>query len=141
MAVRSVCHRIAWTEAIKLEWDKHDSRFARQWRLSMVRLKKLKPLDKAIASTIRESIQEHCKDGDVLAIVLKDCHLIEAAVAADSRVASLDEQVRGHLAALAVAVEVLPGILWVNPAVVKERGVEWLNQGAPDERARRLRKK
>src|SRR5438105_13114500 len=44
VAVRGVCHRIAWTDAIKLEWDKHDSRFARQWRLSMLKLDKLMPV-------------------------------------------------------------------------------------------------
>jgi hypothetical protein len=37
MGVRSVCHRIVWTEAIKVEWDKHDSVFARQWRVSMLK--------------------------------------------------------------------------------------------------------
>jgi hypothetical protein len=33
VAVRGVCHRIAWTKAISGEWDKHESAFARLWRV------------------------------------------------------------------------------------------------------------
>ncbi len=139
VAVRGVCHRIAWTDAIKNEWDKQDSLFARQWRFSMLKLDKLRPVEETITSEIRDSIQEHCNDADILAIVLNDCHLIQAALAADLRVASLDEQVRGHLATLSAAVESLRPLIWVNPAVVEENAVEWLEKGAPDQKKRRLK--
>jgi hypothetical protein len=145
MRVRSVCHRIAWTEPIKLEWDKHASVFASQWRVSMLNLdkrrEKLRRLKDAPSSEIRESIQKQCTDGEILAILLKDCHLIEAALETDLRVASLDEQVRRHLAALAAAVETLRPIIWVNPAVAEEEAVEWLEKGAPAEKKRRLKSK
>jgi hypothetical protein len=90
---------------------------------------------------IRENIEEHGKDTDILAIVLKDCHLVEGALATDRWIASLDEQVRGHLADLAAAVEALRSILWVNPAVAEESAVEWLARGAPDNKKRYLKKK
>jgi hypothetical protein len=31
MAVRGICHRMAWNAAIKAEWDKHKSKFAATW--------------------------------------------------------------------------------------------------------------
>ncbi|MCI0640461.1 MAG: hypothetical protein L0Y72_05755 [Gemmataceae bacterium] len=105
----------------------------------MLKLDKLRPVEETITSEIRDSIQEHCNDADILAIVLNDCHLIQAALAADLRVASLDEQVRGHLATLSAAVESLRPLIWVNPAVVEENAVEWLEKGAPDQKKRRLK--
>jgi hypothetical protein len=139
LAVRGVCHRIAWTEAIKAEWDKHESLFAQQWRVSMVRLGKLRPLQNADPTVIRDSLQEHCGDQDILAILLKDCHLIEAALLTDCRVASRDDRVRGHFASLTAAIDSLRTILWVNPAAEDEGAVEWLESGAPNEKGRRLR--
>jgi hypothetical protein len=77
----------------------------------------------------------------VLLIVLKDCHLVEAALATDLRVASLDDRVRGHFGRLAGTIDVLRPILWVNPAIAEERVVDWLESGAPDQKRRRLGKK
>ena len=139
LSIRSVCHRIAWTETINIEWNKHDSLFARQWRVSMLNLNKLRPVDCAEVSEIRESIREHCGDPDIVAIVLKDCHLVEAALATDRRIASLDERVRGHLRKLAGSVNALRPIVWVNPANPNEGAVEWLENGAPAEKKRWLR--
>jgi hypothetical protein len=141
LSIRSVCHRIAWIETIKIEWDKHDSLFARQWRVSMLNLNKLRPVDCAEVSGIRKSIREHCDDADILAIVLKDCHLVEAALGTDRRIASLDERVRGHLRELAAAVDALRPIVWVNLANPKEGAVEWLGKGSPREKKRWLRVK
>src|SRR5262249_18952406 len=124
IAVRGVCHRIAWTEAIQVEWDKHDSLFARQWRFSMLKVDKLRRVEAQAAPEIGESIQEQCDKPDILKIVLKDCRLVEAALAPDLRVASLDDRVRAHLTDLAAAVEALRPILWVNPAVAEETAVK-----------------
>ena len=35
-AVLDVCHRIALTDPLRDEWNKHQSRFARTWRVSMM---------------------------------------------------------------------------------------------------------
>ena len=40
-AVLKLCHRMAMTEAIQAEWNKHQTRFARGWRTSMVARRKL----------------------------------------------------------------------------------------------------
>ncbi|HLN32763.1 MAG TPA: hypothetical protein VK395_33850 [Gemmataceae bacterium] len=103
----------------------------------MLNLKKLRVVH--TSSIISEKIQVECKDSDVLAIVLKDCHLLEAALATDSRIASLDEKARHHCAELAVAIEEMRAIIWVNPDVPEEGAIEWLEQGAPAEKRRRLR--
>jgi hypothetical protein len=141
IAVRGVCHRIAWTEAMRLEWDKHQTTFAQQWRVSMLNLRKLRPVESATTADIHDALCEHCDDEAILQILLKDRHLIEAALAVDSRVASLDQQARRHFEALSTDIQALRTIVWVNPAVAKEKAVEWVENGAPNEKARRLRKR
>jgi hypothetical protein len=140
IAVRGVCHRIAWTETMRLEWDKHQTPFAQQWRVSMLNLKKLRPVESAATTDIHDALCEHCDDEAVLRILLKDRHLIGTALATDSRVASLDQRVRRHFETLATDIQALRTILWVNPAVAQEKAMEWVENGAPNEKARRLRK-
>jgi len=40
-AVLEICHRMVMTPEIKKEWDKHESRFAKKWRSTMIAKKKL----------------------------------------------------------------------------------------------------
>jgi hypothetical protein len=107
----------------------------------MNNLRKLRVLPPAGDTTLRDGIAEHAPDENVAAIVLKDCHLVEAALATDRRVAALDDKVRNHLAGLLAAVPPLQSLLWVNPASEEEKVVEWLEAGAPDQKKRRLKRK
>jgi hypothetical protein len=58
--------------------------------------------------------------------ILKDAHLIEAALSADRIVASLDDNARAlfHIAELNV-------VTWVNPVSATARIRAWLEEGAP----------
>jgi hypothetical protein len=139
IAVRGICHRMAWSEGIKAEWDKHESAFAFQWRLSMMKLNKLRPVKDEMLEDLREAIAAHSEDRNVVEIMVKDAHLIEAAFTTDSRVAALDETVRSHFSRLAATFELLRGVLWVNPATEGEAAIDWLKAGAPAQRARCLK--
>lgn len=61
-AVRGVCHRMAWSESIKAEWDEHQSPSAAQWLVTMMNLKKLRPVRDAPLEELRQAIEEHSKD-------------------------------------------------------------------------------
>jgi hypothetical protein len=141
MAVRGVCHRMAWSQAIKAEWDIHaaKSQFAWTWLLSMMRLNKLRPVELPGAG-LAGAIGASALDDGVKAILVKDCHLVEAALATDSRVVSLDETARGHFVSIAATIEELKPIMWVNPET-DEDAVRWLEAGAPDDKKRRLRRR
>ena len=64
--------------------------------------------------------------------------LIEAALATDQRIASLDDRVRNHLKEISQGLNELAAICWVNPEKTAERAIEWLEQGAPADRTRML---
>lgn len=139
MAVRSVCHRMAWSEAIRAEWDEHQSAFAGTWLVSMMTLRKLRPVREEPVEELRETIRGHSKDEGVAAVMLKDAHLVEAALAIDFRVASLDDTVRGHYSRLTGRFALLRRVLWVNPAGAEEQAVDWLENGARADRFRKLK--
>ncbi len=140
VAVRSVCHRLAWSKAIQVEWVEHQSPFAAGWLTSMMDLKKLRPVQDEPSEELRKAIEGHSEDENVVAIMLKDAHLVEAALATDSRIVSLDETPCGHFSRLAARFAPLRTILWVNPVAEGKRAVEWLETGAKAERSRRLKR-
>ena len=90
---------------------------------------------------LRDAIHNHSRDPNVAPIMLKDVHLIEAALATDRRIVSHDETARGHFRRLAASVASIRDVIWVDPTVPAEHALEWAEQGAPAQRSRRLRPK
>jgi hypothetical protein len=68
----------------------------------------------------------------------KDYHLLEAALATDRNVVSLDEIVRALFDNAAVSVAALKNIVWVNPDKPEEEAIVWLEKNAKRERKRML---
>src|SRR5207249_2170396 len=109
------------------------------WLVSMIKLNKLRPVKDELLEELRESIEEESEDKNVAAILFKDAHLIEAALATDLRVVSLDDAARGHFCRLAASVDSLQRVVWVNPVIEGDEVIDWLTAGAPDKPARRLK--
>jgi hypothetical protein len=130
---------MAWSPAIKVEWDRHQSSFALQWLVTMMNLQKLWHVKDEQSEQLRDAIQGHSLDLNLTAIMLKDAHLLDAALATDSRVASLDDTARGHFRRLAAKLDALKSIMWVNPVVEKESAIDWLERGAPPKPSLRVK--
>ena len=107
------------TRELTGEWDRHESLFAARWRAEMRSRKKIVDIRDVENEDIRNQVQ-------MSNAVLKDLHLVEAALATDKIVVSLDDRAHGDL-----RVEATRDIIWVN--AVKEGGhaVYWLRNGAP----------
>jgi hypothetical protein len=74
------------------------------------------------------------------AAMQKDRHLIDAALASDHRIASLDETARAlfTVAAAKLQLKLITDVMWVNPESEGDNAVGWLADGAPYERQRTL---
>jgi hypothetical protein len=70
--------------------------------------------------------------------LLKDAHLLEAALATDQAIASRDERIRNLLRAKITHLRAVRAIVWVNPGREEENAVAWLIGGARSEPQRRL---
>lgn len=135
-AVLELCHRAVWSPEIEREWKRHASRFSRKWRVQMDARRKL---DRCQPPTVG-GLSERIQSGSVVdlnpEVIRKDLHLVEAALAAEGIIGSLDERFRTQLAAAVNSASELRTILWINPAGEADAGFEWLSGGiAPDARA------
>jgi hypothetical protein len=136
--VLDVGHAAVMSRELLAEWHRHRSRFATTWLRKMYGSRKVIAVDLPPDDQLRTAVGQSVLEAAVAAIMLKDCHLIEAALATDRRVASLDDNVRQHFARCAEHVRPLRRVCWVNPAVVEERSVDWLHHSAPLDRHRLL---
>jgi len=124
-AVLDICHRVGMNTEIGDEWRRHQSKVTRRWKLAMYARKKIILLHVSTNPELRLRLTQGHSPEETEAI-LKDAHLIEAALRANGIVASLDENAR----ALFRTAE-LNAVTWVNPFVERTRIKAWLEQGAP----------
>jgi hypothetical protein len=147
-----ICHRVSFTEPVREEWNRHQSRFAKRWLTAMFARKKVETIPNTENPTLRAkldeltpeqtenlaSISDPASFEKMVAAMRKDLHLIEAALASDQLVASLDETVREFFVQSAATLKQLKNICWVNPTKEEDDVVEWLANGAKSEKSRRL---
>jgi hypothetical protein len=117
-AVLRISHRAAMTPLLRAEWNKHQSLFAARWLAEMRSRGKVEDL----ADVRNEALRAEAP-GTVSA--QKDLHLIEAALATDKIVISLDDRARTELSVPAAA-----EVMWVHPVEEGGRVIYWLNKGA-----------
>ena len=136
--VLDVGHQVVMTDAIMAEWRHHMSRYSRRWRRQMYGRKRVYriEMEKERDDNLRGRI-DAAVHRDQKAIIAKDVHLIEAAIAMDQLVTSKDESARDAFKDASNGVVELKQIVWVNPTGDNEKPIEWLQNGARAE-ARRL---
>src|SRR5262249_52144021 len=132
------CHQIVMTQEIGEEWQRHRSNFARQWLSSMAARRKDHRLDEVLDKALRGRIERVTSSEKNTEAMRKDYRLVEAALATDRIVISLDETARGLFAAAAYKVGELRHIIWVNAERSEEEPIHWLENGARAERKRLL---
>lgn len=146
-AVLTICHRAAMPDTLRAEWDKNAERdprlnqFAVRWRSDMARrgkhLPKADPRDADLRHAIDDLAREQGTGSaeDVRQIMLDDVHLLEAALASDHIVISVEGKCRRWFDRLAERVPRLRSIMWVNPEDDPEWTLAWLAAGAPHDPA------
>jgi hypothetical protein len=137
--VLEICHKVVMTPEISEEWNNHRSNFAFLWRASMTARKKVVRRSSVEDVGLREAIRRLELTDRARDAILKDIHLVEAALATGQAVASLDETIRGHLCQISSTVRTLGLLVWVNPIKDDEHPIDWLREGANAEAERRLR--
>ena len=133
-----ICHRVVMTSEVREEWRKHRSRFSASWLASMTARKKVEVcnpnIDPAMADKLKQARLTEKKE----VAIQKDARLLEAALATDSAVASLDEEVRSLLRGISRQWGRIRPIVWVNPAKPDDQALSWLSAGAPADKPRML---
>ncbi len=123
---------------LKDEWDAHKSLFARTWLTAMASRGRVIFDEVPPSGRMRREIENAAANQRDVAALRKDFHLVEAAIATDRTVISLDETVRQLFKAAARGVAAVKKVVWVNPTVTTEQPISWLKNGAKPENARML---
>jgi hypothetical protein len=130
LCFKSLDHRMVLNTTLRGEWNRHQSGFARGWRLSMVAAKRVSLIEDAEIPALRDGVVRLIAGKNDQADTLKDCHLIETAIQADRSVVSLDERVRSLFTSVAQQLPHVRETLWVNPEIPTENALDWLERGA-----------
>ena len=132
-------HHIVMTSELSVEWNAHQSNFAARWLKSMIARKRFDyitpPQDTALSNKIDTTTTTE-RDIEVLR---KDFHLLQAALATDQTIISLDETIRQLFKRASQQVGEIRNIIWVNPdRTEEEQPIAWLQNGALPEPHRQL---
>jgi hypothetical protein len=116
--VLKISHRAVMTATLIQEWDSHQSLFASTWRAEMRSRDKIVDLGNVENEQVRQQVR-------LFKAVLKDLHLVEAALATDKIVVSLDDR-----AAADLRVDATKHVVWVNAVAEGGHAIYWLRAGA-----------
>src|SRR5205809_1828599 len=92
--VLKICHKIVMTKEIRQEWNDHQSKFALRWRSVMTGKKKVVDVGSAEKPELRRAIDSLELEGNKRGAILKDIHLVEAALATGQSIVSKDDNAR-----------------------------------------------
>jgi ABC-type iron transport system FetAB ATPase subunit len=100
------------------------------------RVLKVDPTTSVLTENIKAA-SDHQRDRVAL---LKDAHLVDAALVTDRMIASLDETARSLLARAChrPRLRLLGELVWVNPERESSEALVWLQRGAPPEASKEL---
>jgi hypothetical protein len=116
------------------EWKRHESAFAKTWRTSMVARRKLYKGEAGTAQSLRDRVSGTAQNDNQRQQMMKDMHLVEAALMTDNCIASLDESARSLFSVAMAQVSELSSLDWLNPETKFDEVVEWFDDGAPEGR-------
>jgi hypothetical protein len=131
-------HKVVLTKEIQIEWNKHQSRATLRWRHTMVAQKRVCIIQTSADQELRQYTEQCAPSENKRNAMLKDIHLVEAALLADNIVVSMDEVVRSCFHDLSQQAHQLKQLTWVNPCQEHEHALTWLRDGAEQARERCL---
>ena len=125
-------HAAGFTPSIRAEWNAHQSAFARTWIVQMyARRRVVSSNADPSAVTVEKTIGKSGFSKKRTDAMLKDAHLIAAALIYDKTVVSLDDTVRRLFASCADKWTFTKDIAWLHPSESHDKIAQWLNAGAP----------
>jgi len=137
-AILSASHVVVISKDIIEEWKKHQSLFAKTWLRTMFARRLVYNLNTPINEELRLKIEALAINDKRRVAMLKDIHLIEAALLADKIVISIDGAAKGYFQEVMQEIVGLKQIAWAKPCIDEEGVIDWLANGAGLEEKRLL---
>jgi hypothetical protein len=130
----SAGHNMVQCAPLKQEYDKHQGRYAATWRAKMISKKRWRYWDYQEDSTLRNSLVKALPDAisSKEKEVIKDAHLLEAAVATDHRIVSKDATARNLFRHSCSVLGMHKSILWGDVTGSPDDVIQWIIDGCAD---------
>jgi hypothetical protein len=138
-AVRDVSHRVVITPAINAEWKEHMSQWTAEWFTAMTSRKKVERIVVEQDQQLRACIRAAGFGTRQVLEVEKDAHLVEAALATDRVVCSLEVHAPRNFRRVAESHGPIRNLTWADINLEPWVIADWLRRGARAKRAWQLR--
>lgn len=119
-------HKAVMSPDLQEEWQRHRSNFTQIWRRRMYARKLWVVIDPCTDDALRNKIENCGQEEEAITAMIKDTHLLEAALATDKFVFALDDKARNYFKIAAKQVGLIREIGWLNPNKEHEVSVSWL---------------
>lgn len=126
--IRKICHRVVMDKRILEEWQKHQSRFAKNWLASMRSKRKVVFVEMSEIQSLNAILETASLTEKQNKVALKDLHLIEVAMFSDLAIISLDKKARTVFEKVNRSSQRLKKVVWADPTSSELH--EWLQSGA-----------
>lgn len=130
LAILDNGHCLVLTPDISVEWKTHASSFTQEWRATMYQKGRIYQGNVPQLLELKQEVLNCCETVHIQKIVEKDWLLVEAALAYDNIVSSIEKRVYTHLHNISFKVNELGVLLWLNPDTQREAVFSWLENGA-----------
>lgn len=121
---------LVMTPDIYTEWMNHTSKFSLTWLASMKARKRILRLNNSVIEKLRNKLMKANFTEKDMAAMMKDVHLIEAALTTDNIIISRDDIARGLFVIVSKRVGEIRQVIWTNPVHEDEQTIVWLENGA-----------
>ncbi len=129
--ILEVCHRACISDELREEWRRHLSRFSRTWLRSMYARRKIITVPTEPDAGLEENfLQVRGLSENEQQALIKDMHLVKAAIAYDKIIMSLDDRTHRILRKIADQNPGLVDLSWINPTTNFKLTKEWLHETA-----------
>jgi hypothetical protein len=138
MHIFTQSHKIVVSDHLFDEYQRNASRFFNDWFLTMLWKKRVEDVNGCENLKLRQRIKKRICDNHndeeeqkaIIAIVLKDVHLLESALITDNFIISNDNKCKNHLIRLIKSDEEKLGIAIIIWVIADEKLIEWFENGA-----------
>jgi hypothetical protein len=137
--VRHHQHQLVVSPAVWEEWKKHRSGYAANWLRTMLARKLVVWLTDVTDPQLRVRLTKAVTKPKDREAMLKDTHLLEAALSTDERILSRNDAQRDQFAEVCDQIKEIEAVMWLNPVTHSEPCLDWLKEGAPDDNAHTLK--
>ena len=122
-------HILVTTDRINEEWKKHQSNYFRKWKVIMLSKKLFKKVVVGENDGFEDNVTALNLNKNIEDIVLKDVHLIEAAIKTENFISSRDDTARNLFCEISDSLSIIRKIVWMNPVTINDEQVGWLKAG------------